>query len=115
MDDYKGLPMRTASGLHETSFGLLQARRPPPAQVLDLGAGEGAFTLRLQEAGYSCEAVELRPERFRLSEVRGHHLDLNADFAAEWQDKYYAVKQVAPIIVEEGDETIVVTFYTFYF
>ncbi len=40
---------------------------------------------------------------------------LNADFAAEWQDKYYAVKQVAPIIVEEGDETIVVTVYTFYF
>jgi hypothetical protein len=40
---------------------------------------------------------------------------LNTDFAAQWQDKYYAVKQVAPIIVEEGGETVVVTVYTFYF
>jgi hypothetical protein len=40
---------------------------------------------------------------------------LNIDFAAEWQEKYYAVKQVAPIIVEQGGETAVVTVYTFYF
>jgi hypothetical protein len=40
---------------------------------------------------------------------------LNIDFAAEWQEKYYAVKQVAPIIVEQGDETVVVTVYTFCF
>ena len=40
---------------------------------------------------------------------------LNTDFAAEWQDRYYAVKQVAPIIVEEDGETVVVTVYTFYF
>jgi hypothetical protein len=40
---------------------------------------------------------------------------LNTDLAAKWQDKYYAVKQVAPIIVEQGDETVVVTVYTFYF
>ena len=40
---------------------------------------------------------------------------LNIDFAAEWQEKYYAVKQVAPIIVEQGGETVVVTVYTFYF
>jgi SAM-dependent methyltransferase len=82
MPSYKGLPMRTAPGLHETSFRLLHERRPPPATAIDLGAGEGAFTLRLQEAGYACQAAEIVPERFRVAGVRCHKLDLNADFAA---------------------------------
>ena len=40
---------------------------------------------------------------------------LNVIFASEWQGKYYAVKQLAAVIAEQGDETIVVTVYTFYF
>ncbi len=29
--------------------------------------------------------------------------------------KHYAIKQVAPVIKDEGDEIIVITVYTFYF
>ena len=32
-----------------------------------------------------------------------------------WQGKPYAIKQVAPVIAEEPNETVVVTVYTFYF
>ncbi len=40
---------------------------------------------------------------------------LNFQYGAEWQDKFYAIKQVAPVAVEEQNEIVVVTVYTFYF
>jgi len=39
----------------------------------------------------------------------------NFAFNRTWQDNWYAVKQVAPVIKEETDEVLVVTVYTFYF
>ena len=40
---------------------------------------------------------------------------LNFQYQAEWQGKFYALKQVAPVAVEEENEVVVVTVYTFYF
>ena len=40
---------------------------------------------------------------------------LNFQFHAEWQGTFYAVKQVAPVIVETPEEIVVVTVYTFYY
>lgn len=39
----------------------------------------------------------------------------NVPFNATWQGRYYAVKQVAPVIKEEAAEVVVITVYTFYF
>ena len=83
MESYQNLLMRTAPGLHESAMAVLARLRPAPASVIDLGAGEGAFTLRLKTTGYQCQAVELSPDRFRVDGVACRSLDLNADFAAE--------------------------------
>lgn len=40
---------------------------------------------------------------------------LNFMYDDSWQGTRYSVKQVAPVIVEEPDEIVVVTVYTFYF
>lgn len=40
---------------------------------------------------------------------------LNFQFQAEWQGTFYAIKQVAPVVVEAQNELVVVTVYTFYF
>ncbi len=40
---------------------------------------------------------------------------LNLPYRATWQRRTYAVKQVAPIVVETDDEFVVITVYTFYF
>ena len=82
MDSYKNLLMRTAPGLHQSAFAVLARLRSPPASAIDLGSGEGAFTLRLKTAGYDCQAVELEPDRFRVDGVPCRSLDLNGDFAA---------------------------------
>ena len=39
----------------------------------------------------------------------------NFQFNNKWTDKEFAMKQVMPIVVEENNEYIVVTVYTFYF
>lgn len=39
----------------------------------------------------------------------------NFPFNATWQGHLYALKQVAPVIVEEDLEIVVITVYTFYF
>lgn len=40
---------------------------------------------------------------------------LNFQYNAEWQGKVFAIKQVAPVVVEAQNEIVVVTVYTFYF
>ena len=39
----------------------------------------------------------------------------NFDYRAQWEGEYYAIKQVAPVVVEAENEIVVVTVYTFYF
>ena len=40
---------------------------------------------------------------------------INFTIGRNWQENWYAVKQVAPVIKEEAEEIVVVTVYTFYF
>jgi len=44
-------------------------------------------------------------------------LDCRKDFACghEWNGKVYATKQVRPVFVEEAEEIVVITVYTYYF
>ncbi len=44
-------------------------------------------------------------------------LECRKDFAygQEWNGRFYATKQVRPILVEEADEIVVVTVYVYYF
>jgi hypothetical protein len=39
----------------------------------------------------------------------------NFPFDRAWQNKNYAIKQVAPVIQEEPDEIVVITVFTFFF
>ncbi|MGA2298858.1 MAG: DUF4258 domain-containing protein [FCB group bacterium] len=40
---------------------------------------------------------------------------LNLSYNDDWMGETYPIKQVAPIIVEEDNEIVVITVYTFYF
>ncbi|MCK5328299.1 MAG: methyltransferase domain-containing protein [Candidatus Latescibacteria bacterium] len=51
--------------------------RFPKGRVLDMGAGEGALSRRLQEAGFEVRALDLMPERFRAAGIACDRGDLN--------------------------------------
>jgi len=80
---YKGLPVHADDeDVHLIALEMLQGRLPTGMRVLDVGAGAGAFSLRLQDHGYGVEALELRAEAFAVPGVPVHALDLNGDWAA---------------------------------
>ena len=39
----------------------------------------------------------------------------NFPFEGRWRGRRYRIKQVAPVVAEEGDKLVVVTVYVFYY
>ena len=78
---YRTIPIRAAGDLHALCMQVVQSLRlGPGARVLDLGAGEGALSQRLIDAGFDVHAVELVPGRHRSS-APCNQMDLNRPFA----------------------------------
>ena len=70
-------------------------------------ASRGFTTAEVEEAIRTCSwgAAELG------------RLDCRKDFpfGSEWNGKVYATKQVRPVFVDEAEEVVVITVYTYYF
>lgn len=91
MRDYKGLPIYAAPGLHEAAAALLASAVAPGSRVLEFGAGSGAMSLRLDDAGYRVTASDLFPESFVPGHVPFVAADLNGPFARQWPEGFDAV------------------------
>ncbi len=72
-------------------------------QLLDRGASE----MEVEKAIREGERVPAKSGRVAFRK--------NFDFDSNWKGKYYKVKQVMPIVVEEANQWVVVTAYVFYF
>jgi 2-polyprenyl-3-methyl-5-hydroxy-6-metoxy-1,4-benzoquinol methylase len=91
MNEYRGLPIFAAPGLHEAAADLLTAVARADARVLELGAGSGAMSLRLSDRGLDVTASDLFAESFKPGHLRFVAADLNADFARQFPDGFDAV------------------------
>lgn len=91
------LPELTIAGMHDALIGEFSSRLPPPARVLDLGGGTGAWAARLVEAGYGVVAVERTPDRFACSAAKLVMADLNDDFAKAVEGPFDAVTAIEVI------------------
>jgi len=74
---YEGLPIHAAPGVPDDAIALLLDHLRPPARILELGAGSGAFTKRLLEPGFDVEAADLDPTGWPHEHVPLHVVDLN--------------------------------------
>ena len=65
-------------GVHDLVFRVVQQHIPPndDFRVLDLGAGMGAFSQTLSEAGYRVAACDMFPELFRCPGVECRQADV---------------------------------------
>jgi 2-polyprenyl-3-methyl-5-hydroxy-6-metoxy-1,4-benzoquinol methylase len=58
---YRGRQVCADTDLHERAIERLQAHVPLPATVVDVGCGEGAFSLRMVDSGYSVVGLDMIP------------------------------------------------------
>ena len=86
--EYQGLKIKAASNLHaECMERIRRLGLRPGTRILDVGAGEGALSQRLIDAGFRVEAIDRECDSFR-AQAPCHACDLNADFAAEWNERF---------------------------
>ncbi len=55
---YKGIPMLCEDGLHEAICDDAKRKLPAGANILDIGAGAGAFSLRMADNGFNVDACD---------------------------------------------------------
>jgi hypothetical protein len=72
---------------------------------------------RLQDRGATVEEVVETIRTADWTPVASGRWSCQKDFRFEsvWNGKFYAMKQVRPIFVEEPEEIVVVTVYVYYF
>lgn len=91
MNEYRGLPIFAAPGLHEAAAALLADAAATGARVFEVGAGSGAMSLRLHDAGFAVTASDLFPDSFKPAQVPFVAADLNGPFAAQFPAGFDAV------------------------
>lgn len=71
----------------------------------------------LDRRGFTASEVEqaIRNQTWQPSERGRLECKMEFEYNADWNGKFYKTKQVRPIFVEESDEIVVVTVYTYYF
>lgn len=80
---YGDLPIHAAEGVHEYAHALLALAVPNGSSVLDVGAGSGALSQRLADAGYAITATDFDLRDYRAA-PRGVEWDLvNPDIPRE--------------------------------
>lgn len=67
LEYYKGLLIRADRGLHDDIAKVIQSRCPAGSTILDMGAGQGALSLRLADLGYKVKAIDSNLEDFKAS------------------------------------------------
>ena len=76
------------------------------AHALSYVASRGFTQVEVEEA--------IRGSRWEPAELGRMECRKVFSFNPEWNEKLYATKEVRPIFVEEADEIVVVTVYTYY-
>jgi 2-polyprenyl-3-methyl-5-hydroxy-6-metoxy-1,4-benzoquinol methylase len=82
------LHARTVPGLHDEVLNVFRRHLPPPARVVDLGAGSGAWAARLVSQGYTLTAVERDATSYRFPGAPLIVADLNEPFGASLQGPF---------------------------
>ncbi len=94
---FNGISIFGTRNTHDLCWGLCRQFIESPAKALDLGAGHGAFSRRLLDAGYDVTACDFDHEGWSVPEVKLLNLNLNQPFAQRLPEKYDLVVAIEVI------------------
>jgi SAM-dependent methyltransferase len=88
---FGGLRIQADEGVHSEAFELVRKWVPPGSAILDVGAGTGAFSIRLAQAGYAVTGLDVDPTRWSARGLPFIQLDLDRGVAASVTGTYHAI------------------------
>jgi 2-polyprenyl-3-methyl-5-hydroxy-6-metoxy-1,4-benzoquinol methylase len=88
---------KTIGGLHDAALREFTRHIKTPTNVLDLGAGTGAWAAKLVALGHNVTCVDQCPADFALESARCEYADLNEDFSSIVKDRYSAITSIEVI------------------
>lgn len=88
---YKDLEILANPQVHSTAIKIIERYLKPSSNILEIGAGTGAFTLRIIEKGFSVSASSIDPNSFKLADVPFYYIDMNHELPDGHTGKYDAV------------------------
>jgi len=91
------LAAKTVSGLHEAALHELVRYVTAPSNVLDLGAGTGAWAARLLACGHHVTCVDRDGDAFALDDMSFMQADLNGDFSKVVAGPFAAITAIEVI------------------
>lgn len=97
-NSYKGLRIHALPGLHDFIAEVAVEHLKPGATLLDLAAGSGAMSSRMQDLGFKVTATDYVTENFKLDSVPFMRADLNESFSSAYMERFEAI--VASEIIE---------------
>jgi len=95
VNKYKGLLQWTGvKGLHNEVIKYIRKYNEAESRILDLGAGNGAFSLFLKDQGYSIEAVEIEKERFKPTDIFCFNIDINQNIYEQINKRFDTIVSI---------------------
>jgi SAM-dependent methyltransferase len=102
MESYKGRNIGCAPGTHGGIASMISRHITPRGAALDIGAHSGALLLRLKDLGFSdLSGVDLDQTRFDVPGAKFKHLELNAPFSLQFDEKFQLI--TATDVIEHLD------------
>src|SRR5574342_319599 len=90
LEYYKGMLIHADTGVHEQAAALFARYVPTGTRVLDVGAGAGAFSQRLADAGYAVTALDVDPDKWLPKEIPFLKLNIDAGIAGSVAGQFEA-------------------------
>jgi 2-polyprenyl-3-methyl-5-hydroxy-6-metoxy-1,4-benzoquinol methylase len=91
------LAAKTIVGLHDAALREFKRHVETPVNVLDLGAGTGAWAAKLIALGHKVRCVDRNPGDFALESAHCECVDLNDDFSSAIKDRFSAITSIEVI------------------
>jgi SAM-dependent methyltransferase len=88
-------------GTHALVLELFRSFLPEPGRVLDLAAGQGAFSIKLRDLGHDVRAVDVSRDNWKVPDIPVTIADLDSEFAAAISDAEQKFDAVVAIEIIE--------------